>query len=697
MNRTKRNLLYVSIYLFGLALITPQINLLGRFPWQDLIYCDFQIYNSWRWFSENLQDFGLGKAALSTIDFRMNFGENIFTSSRVANPMFDIGAWFYHFLGDPTLALLLKFIVYSFFTFFGCLKLIAHSSKIHATERTKVIIFTICLTSILAHPALFHEVGPMVFWYLMLTPLWFYTFDRAVNFNFSETLKSPIFPCLVLLTLGSSDLFIFFYFFNLSFVIFLLNTRSVQNFKKVFSLLLFIECLFLITKIPYFYFLFSNEVESKSGTYGLIYYLENFLIPNIQFGIFTPYFFGPVSLFVNLVVICAFIYVRITRTHIVQYLSTTLWLFGLLSLEGSLLHSIPIFRENLPSAFRYHFAIFPFLVSILLITGLWNQKQGGKYPQVLKIKKPNLKIGFPLLIVACVTILAIPQNVYDRVTPAASKRVVDHGMEKWFTTDLPNCIKDYISKSDYQDLDRSYIFATSAVEKGRNDALTYLIENPKALDGRTFMQWRYSTSTANVKANKNSGLYEFNTWAFSDLSSQDIFRFSLESNSPFLISSTRLEHPGMDFIGRCDYPIILQQHSLPFRSIWNGARLGNISLESNLYLYHLGADLKEVPTALRLEYRSGSVEAGVRVSGQNTLVLPVNYSKNLRISNGDELLTFTKSSNNLVVLNLRNYKTSLPLDLQVYSQTLLGILNVSILSLLILWICINLLFKLKRE
>ena len=59
----------------------PKYGLLVRYPWQDLIYCDFQIFNRWRWFSESLHQTGLINTLTSNVDFRMNTGENLYLSA----------------------------------------------------------------------------------------------------------------------------------------------------------------------------------------------------------------------------------------------------------------------------------------------------------------------------------------------------------------------------------------------------------------------------------------------------------------------------------------------------------------------------------------------------------------------------------------------------------------------------------------
>ena len=149
---------FLCIYVLGVSLLLPKLGLLARYPWADLIYVDFQIYNRWRWFTESITTSGFGTFLLQSIDFRINTGENVFLASRVSSPLFDIGAWVYLLSDSLDIALAFKFIIYSYFTYKGLTLLmskILQSNEIYNPRN--LVLFSFALLSIIVHPILFHE------------------------------------------------------------------------------------------------------------------------------------------------------------------------------------------------------------------------------------------------------------------------------------------------------------------------------------------------------------------------------------------------------------------------------------------------------------------------------------------------------------------------------------------------------------
>ncbi len=75
------------LVLFSTLVSLTKIGVLNRFPWQDLIYADFQRFNSLERFKENINSSGVLSALTSQIDFTSNFGENSLATSRVSPPV----------------------------------------------------------------------------------------------------------------------------------------------------------------------------------------------------------------------------------------------------------------------------------------------------------------------------------------------------------------------------------------------------------------------------------------------------------------------------------------------------------------------------------------------------------------------------------------------------------------------------------
>ena len=101
----------IEIFTFFIvfAVNLQKIGLLNRFPWQDLIYSDFQIYNKWRWFKDSLNQLGIFYGLSNSIDFTRNFGENTYLTSRTASPLFDLGSIGYEITGNLQIAIVFKF------------------------------------------------------------------------------------------------------------------------------------------------------------------------------------------------------------------------------------------------------------------------------------------------------------------------------------------------------------------------------------------------------------------------------------------------------------------------------------------------------------------------------------------------------------------------------------------------------------
>jgi hypothetical protein len=80
----------------------------------------------------------------------MNTGENIYLSSRVSSPLYDIGAWLYFITGSIDIAFFSKYIVLTLFTATGLVQLIKRSILIeNRISNTKFLIFAVLLASMI--------------------------------------------------------------------------------------------------------------------------------------------------------------------------------------------------------------------------------------------------------------------------------------------------------------------------------------------------------------------------------------------------------------------------------------------------------------------------------------------------------------------------------------------------------------------
>jgi hypothetical protein len=645
---------FLCIYALGVFLLLPKLGILARYPWPDLIYADFQIYNRWRWFAESITTSGFGTFLLQSIDFRINTGENVFLASRVSSPLFDIGAWVYLLSNSLDIALAFKFIIYSYFTYKGITLLmgkILQSKEIYNPRN--LLLFSVALLSIIGHPILFHEVGPMSLWYLMLTPYWLYLFIHAyytgIKKIFSEIYLFP----LIFLTIGGSDLFIFFYFLNFLFILLLIKNISMKKSKDFLAFFIVIEFIMLLSKIPYLFFRLSSSYESWKGSWNLKEYFFNFIKPLLTNSILVPDFTGPMSLFVNFVL--AILVFTLIRGKDVM-VRKTLFLLGFnlifLLCIGAIFHSIPILSDNLPSALRYHVAVWPIFVS-MIVPLLYVYSHG-----FLTSKSKNHI--YSLLLIPVILSMVNIEYVYSQFTPSPSKRVIERDLRNYAMQDLPNCLNKIIEQSNKNHLNRSFLFTTSTSEKDMSDALNLLIDNPTSLHGRTFNQWRYSYPKSTIVLAQNFDLGIYFTRPFKYNQSSQINGYGSKTQSPFILS-TESDLMGFNQLGVCKLEKETSRMYFPFskKTILDLLRgtspnAGNYTFVSDIYLYQTKEASPHDNTIPKLEFESSYVTVAMPCEFKGDLLVPINQSNELYNVYTSNFLKYKNNQYSFANLSLSN-------------------------------------------
>ena len=636
-------------FLLCLVIVLPQNRLLARFPWQDLMYADFQIYNRWIFFAESVKSEGFWTALTVTKNFGMNLGENMYVSSRVSSSIFDIGAWLFLTTNNLDFALTGKLLIHFVICYVGFKKIYKIAYPINSPKRNAF--FLISLVSTLCHPILYHEVGPMVLWYLLLTPAWLYIFLNAFDNGISASLRSSLFYILIYLTVGSSDLFIFFFFPFIALTAYFISDNKLKR-KNLVKLLLLVEILLIIPKIPYFIFAYSPYTISNKGSMEIGQYLNSFIEPLLLKSLFFIYFTGPVLIFLNVIVLITIAYMTIKNfSKSKQYLLFLATILMLLLSIGVVLHGIPYLRNQLPSGVRYQVAIWPFIV--LVVLPFWSSKVEFKAKmQLLSNKLVSIYLLFMIFIV-----IAGSTTVYEVVTPNASKKVVNLDMRAWLLHQLPNCINQVIltsSRNEYSN--KSFVFMTSEREGGRNDTLLFLIENPHQLNGPTFNQWTYATNKDNYNMNLDSNLRGLNSWAFTENNLNSVLEFAEKSQSQYLISTVPLEsrNPQFEMIGKCNFPKELVGSSTPFKSRKGNFPIGNITLESSVFVHAINSNSQEETKLVHLEkFNLSSLVYEVKCRPMSRVTLPISYANDIVITSGDINIKINESEHSMVTI--KNY------------------------------------------
>ena len=627
----------------------PKYGLLVRYPWQDLIYADFQIFNRWRWFSESLHQTGLVGTLTSNTDFRMNTGENLYLSSRVSAPIYDLGAWLYFITGSIDIAFFSKYIVLTMFSAYGLIQLIKRSASIEQRiPNTKFLIFAVLIASIMGHPLMMHEVGPMVFWYLFLTPSWILIFLDMRDYGHSNMLLNWKTYVLLILTMGSSDLFVFFYFPLFLFLAATVKSNFHRNLKNIMKGIILIELVLLLNKALYLYYTFEGDNVSNSGSWGLFDYTKNFIAP-LFLSVLLPFFWGPAILFLNFVLLGLIMYFGIQDPRLLKrYLTIWLSMLFVLLFVGVLLHTIPLTREALPSAFRYHDAPWSIIIISMLPIFIDEILKKTNKPTPFEGNKKTITV---LVVVAIMSLSSIEQ-FYSSVVAAGSKRIVDYDIRQWVSKDMPNCIRNASTNISSSEKAAQYAFLTANDENGRNDNLTSLIENPWELNGRTFNQWRYSTSRSNYLMLEKFGLKGLNTWAFTERGLIQSLEYANTLGINHLVTTTRLtESKQIKYLGECQVPEDLRSRFVPFKQLLSGVAVGNNSYEKNLFIYEIMLDKIPAPVA---EVTSNVISYSIFCKVDQVYTLSTNYSSDLKVTNYENAQLTRNPESNLTMLKMKS-------------------------------------------
>ena len=525
------------------------------------------------------------------------------------------------------------------------------------------------------HPIFYHEIGPMVLWYLFITPAWLYLFLKLCQTgNLYKFLSSSVVP--LYLTLGSGDLFLFFYF--PTFVIFSLVFFRFQKktLQVCFVALMYLE----IILVMYFlnYFLISNNIDNvvHHGSVSLEAIFKSFLVPLFVYSPFLPYFVGPVTLFVNIFVIILYVWVFAKRKlgtsgrNVLVFI--TLLQVYLVALVIAF-HGLSFIRSRLPSGFRYHFAVFPIFIMIMLIFVFTSQTTR---PLLVKIPK----FAAVTIVLLLVSSLSEPY-VFGKLIPSTSKHIVSPSLGHALLNDLPRCINGEIARSKYNNLNRSFFFATNKYDAGRNDTLTYLIENGVAVGGRTFTQWEYATNRANFLLNRDEGIGGLQTYTLTTDDVPAIKNYMERSLSPFLLSTSPVSDVELDQIGLCNTSKNFKQIASPFRGLFSGNLVGNSSLLSSVYIYaHTHMENKAIAN-----YRSSNATFTTSCSPKKDLVLPVNYSNQVGVLVNGVEFTPTRGPENLVKLDAGTFSCAdTTLKIYIFSHSWLNFVDLYLLIYLVL-------------
>jgi hypothetical protein len=163
-------------------------------------------------------------------------------------------------------------------------------------------------------------------------------------------------------------------------------------------------------------------------------------------------------------------------------------------------------------------------------------------------RQASLLLGSALLLSVLLYVgrpLALQMHNFVYVDTSFSSEVYRH---------LPQAVEAIIDRSAYASYSRSFVPIAKEVFQpgsGRNDKLMPLTENPEAYGGRSFFQWRFSTSRHVAPYYEElTGLRPFCLFPPTPGSIGKVVDFAVLSESPFIVSAdSELPDPRLELLG----------------------------------------------------------------------------------------------------------------------------------------------------
>jgi len=679
----------VLIFLCSIFFYKKYNIFLARFPLQDLYWNDLQIYNSYRWFQDLIMTGSWKNIFGSYIDFFQSTG-TLFATNKHPNVFLDLGAWISILISTEN-ALVIRYFIFSAIFLYGIYLLNFNFGN------KNILLVSLIFVCGLVSPIFYFEVGLLCQYFLFLTPLYFYlslqilSIKNSSNVIFRYYLKLTL---LILISLGVSDINIFFYYSTVLFFS-LLVSFSFASFRRFLFLLFFGFTIFFINFFPFFYSDINGEIFNPTGSWKLEYYytqfVKDFLFNFIYF--LQGNFQGPITIYLNAFAFFLYIYYiasikifsfekknfKISFNKKYLKLFSPILIFIFLILGGIILHGFSFFRDNLPSAIRYHLSIFPFLILCLLSVLRVNLKINRVfflsililflfYIQYINIELSieyfkyflffliiiflffyfeskknvnnslsNLKFILPLLLLFS----SIKSDNFSR-TVFSIKKFPHNVTRDYIKNNVDICMANTFANIKLNGTSGVYFISDRAKStdlRARDDFQMFYIERPDILKTRTFNQWRYSlpTYTNHIhQENKLMGLFNFSAPFFKLSNVIDLMN---ESQITYLVSNYELNNNTFQLINKCK--------GLPRE---NKNIIVSDEFYESLYIYKY---LKNFD----YKYNFNSYYVDVFISNNHNekfLSLPFNYYKNLQVVNASNHLMQidrNKISNSLILTN----------------------------------------------
>lgn len=567
---------------------------LARYPIQDLYWNDLQLFGLYNWFISVVQEGDIKDFFGSYINYMLGMGHNVLTTKN-PNVYFDIGAWLTLFL-PIELALEIRYYIFGMIFTYGIYKLLKIRSNYFPNSIVYIILCILGLTA----PIFRYEVGLLNQYFLLASPMVAYLMAKIID-NEGPLLGNYLrLTLLSIISIGVSDVHWIIYMFVILFYLFAVRIYRGSNLFPYFAIALLITSMWLINYAPIlFHEIFLNDTLSSKGGWTLNQWLNIFGVRMFSpWNYFRGDFIGPVSIYLSPYII---FFILLGVLSIDQTNNNKRHLLGLaytciaLVTSGVFIYSIEFIGQMLPSLLRYHMTIVPFIFMICAASMNYDFSDGRKillsimiviivqlifmprleyisaillfcltlsaFLFVKKIEAHNSHSIFKIIAMVLIGLLAVMNIHYSKnFTKKASfilgeGHFIDYSARSVLTKDVPHCVTDkLVSNSIHKST--GIVFASTSVSqeelRARNDLHMFLVENPYGLNTRTFNQWRYSLSAADIEyASKNNltGLFNF---SFNVEHIDRVLSFANDVGASNLIANTIISRHDLKLLGVCE-------------------------------------------------------------------------------------------------------------------------------------------------
>ena len=395
----RKNIIFIVLFGIISFVLTSMNEPLARFAYQDILYNDQILLSRIAWIKDALIN-----SSFASIDFLQGLGSDLRHDVKVVPHFYDPAVLFSLFFSFKA-SLWLR----TFFLNFYCIWSLdllwrQQYGESKGSALTENLRFPLILFYMIS-PQLLNEVSNHF-------SAIFYALPGVLVAIRSILIKSKIkniiyFVAASTLFVNLSDLHIAF--FALTIVLFLLLLDPITRNSGHLTIVVVIMSFGLISILSYISFIGllsmgSDEITvSKTMTWPLGKYMLDFVFGAIK-SLLKPYSSGPYTIYIAPYIPAFILFYYEFRNN--KEKIKMLWLLcslllGLIIL-GIPLHGFEFIREKLPSVFRYHVTIIPFLVNIWLIFHADDVAKSVENITSKHTTKKILKIGVLIFVVSFV-------------------------------------------------------------------------------------------------------------------------------------------------------------------------------------------------------------------------------------------------------------------------------------------------------